>query len=195
MSTAWQAFSLQVLEPPPIHMTMAFTDHVLSSPVSGVARLRRQVGGRAVDGWSHPGTMILTPAHLDAMWDADGTNRLVFLHMPHAFFSRVIAEEWNVDPKGIEIIPQFLARDPVVEWRTDSALARDREWVAIWTAVRREWIRVLARHIVHVYSSLSKPPRSLLAVCPRVASMLSRSTSKRISASPSRCTSLPSSRA
>jgi hypothetical protein len=115
VSAAFRAFFLQVVEPPPIHLTMAFADHVLSSPISGTSRLRRQVDGRSVDGWSRPGTMILTPAHLNATWDAEGTNRLIFLYIPHAFLSRVIAEEWDVDPGRLEIVPQFLARDPVVE--------------------------------------------------------------------------------
>ena len=115
MSAAFRAFSLQVVEPPPIHLKMAFADHALSSPISGISRLRREIDGRSVEGWSRPGTMVLTPADLEATWDAEGTNRLLFLHIPHTLVSRVVAEEWGVDPKRMEIMPQFLARDPVVE--------------------------------------------------------------------------------
>ena len=35
--------------------------------------------------------------------------------MPEAFVSRVISEHWEADPRKVEIVPQFLARDPVIQ--------------------------------------------------------------------------------
>jgi len=41
-----------------------------------------------------PRTIILTPADLEATWDADGTNRLLFLHVvPSENSVRVAAVE------------------------------------------------------------------------------------------------------
>jgi hypothetical protein len=94
-SAEWRAFSLQVVEPPPLHLTIAFADHVLSTPISGGCRLRRKVGGRSIQGRSHPGNAMLTPAHYLATWDADASVRLILLYMPQALLFRVITEDWK----------------------------------------------------------------------------------------------------
>jgi hypothetical protein len=34
---------------------------------------------------------------------------------PSSVPARVIAEHWEADPRNVEIIPQFLVRDPLIE--------------------------------------------------------------------------------
>ena len=33
---------------------------------------------------------------------------------PDDFLSRVIAEDWGPEPRQVELVPQFLTRDPVI---------------------------------------------------------------------------------
>jgi hypothetical protein len=114
VSLAWSAFTLHVSEPP-LHSTAAFADHLLASQISGRCRLRQAIGGRAIERWSGPGAVSLAPAHAKGTWDATGPSRVIHLYVPHAFLSRVIAEEWGAEPGRVELIGQFLVRDPVIE--------------------------------------------------------------------------------
>ena len=68
-----------------------------------------------MEGWTDPGRVNITPADAYGTWEADGASRAVVLFVPDALLSRVIAEHWEADPRGVEIIPQFLVRDPVIE--------------------------------------------------------------------------------
>jgi hypothetical protein len=78
VSLAWSAFSLTVSEPP-LHVTAAFTDHLLASQISGRCRLRQEVAGRSVERWSGPGAVSLAPAHVKGTWDATGPSRVIHL--------------------------------------------------------------------------------------------------------------------
>jgi AraC family transcriptional regulator len=116
------------------------------------------MGGRPVEGWSDPGTVNLTPANLEATWRASGPSRAVVLLIPEPFLARVISEHWKADPRKVEIIPQFLAHDPVIQ--------------GVATRLALEWQRgsqpdrlyaesaceFLAHHMIHSYSTLSAHP-------------------------------------
>src|SRR5712671_2515052 len=114
-SAAWDAFSLFVVRATPAQATGSFADHALGLYLSGRHRIRREMVGRPVEGWSDPGTVNLTPANVEAAWQASGSSRAIVLLMPDAFLSRVVAEHWEADPRNVEIIPQFLAYDPVIQ--------------------------------------------------------------------------------
>src|ERR1700741_2978849 len=115
VSAAGNAFSLFVVGATPVRATAAFADHALGLYLSGRHRVRRELAGRPVEGWSDPGTVNITPANVEATWQASGPSRAIVLLIPDAFLSRVIAEHWEADPRNVELIPQFLSRDPVIQ--------------------------------------------------------------------------------
>ena len=135
-----------------------FRDHVLGLYVGGRHRASRQIGGRSVSGWTDPGTMNFHPAGLRGTWEAGGSSRAITLLLPVAFFSRVISEHWEVDPGRVEVIPQFLVRDPVID-----GIATRLAWEAQHKSpsgrlYAESACEFLAHHIIHSYSSLSTPP-------------------------------------
>src|SRR5467141_5401525 len=76
-SAAWDAFSLFVVGATPAQATGAFADHALGLYLSGRHRIRREMAGRLVEGWSDPGTLNLTPANVEATWQASGPSRAI----------------------------------------------------------------------------------------------------------------------
>lgn len=158
ISEAYGTFSLHVVDSTPRYASGEFRDHALGLYVRGRHRICRQIARRSVKGWSDPGTLNLTPAGLRGTWDAGGSSHAIVLLLPVAFLSRVITEHWEIDSKQVEVIPQFLVRDPVIEgittrlaWEAQNGSPSGR----IYTEGACEF---LAQHIVCSYSSLSTPP-------------------------------------
>lgn len=156
-SPAWKAFSLFVVGATPGQATAAFADHALGIYLSGRHRIRREMAGRPVEGWSDPGTTNLTPANVDATWQASGPSRAVVLLIPEAFLSRVISEHWEADPRNVEIIPQFLVPDPVIQG-VATRLALEAQSGASSDPYVESACEFLAHHMIHSYSTLSAPP-------------------------------------
>lgn len=157
VSLAWSAFTLHVSEPP-LHTTAAFADHLLASQMSGRCRLRQEVDGRAIERWSGPGAVSLAPAHVKGTWDATGPSRVIHLYIPHAFLSRVIAEEWGAEPGRVELISQFLVRDPVIEDVMNRMALEAQSGSPLGQLYAESASEFLTRHVVHSYSSLTTPP-------------------------------------
>jgi len=156
-SEAYSTFSLHVFNPRPLHSSMEFRDHVLGLNVRGRHRICRQIAGRSVMGWSDPGTVNLHPAGLGATWDASGPTRGIVLLLPVAFFSRVITEHWEIDSKQVQVIPQFLVRDPVIEGITTRLAWEAQNSSPSGRLYAESACEFLARHIICSYSSLSTP--------------------------------------
>ena len=157
VSATWSGFSLHVLSPPPLQLTMTFADHMLGLQLSGSVRLRRELNGRSLEGWAGPGIVTLTPANLTATWDASAAARIIVLHIPDAFLSRVIAEDWDIEPSSVEIVPQFLARDPVIEAVLSRLALEARNGSPSGQIYAESASEFLVHHIIHSYSSLSAP--------------------------------------
>lgn len=111
-----------------------------------------------VEGWSDPGSVNLTPANVAGTWEADGPSRAIVLFVPDAFLSRVIAEQSEADPRRVEIIPQFLLRDPVIEAVVTRLGLEARNGSPTGSLYAESACEFLAHHIVQEYSSLSRPP-------------------------------------
>jgi AraC family transcriptional regulator len=158
VSLAWSAFTLHVSEPP-LHTTAAFADHLLASQISGRCRLRQAIGGRAVERWSGPGAISLAPAHVKGTWDANGPSRVIHLYIPDAFLSRVIVEEWGAEPGRVELVGQFLVRDPVIEDVMARMALEVENGSPLGPLYAESASEFLTRHIIHSYSSLSTPPQ------------------------------------
>src|SRR5579859_3246716 len=160
-SAAWDAFSLFTVKSTPAQAAGAFVDHAIGLYLSGRHRIRRERVGRPVEGWSDPGTVNLTPANMEGSWQASGSSRAIVVLIPDAFLSRVISEHWEADPRSVEIIPQFLSHDPVIQGvATRLALVAQSDF-------RRDRLyaesacEFLAHHMIHSYSTLSAPaPRA-----------------------------------
>ena len=73
---------------------------------------------------------------------------------------RVIAEDWGVEPGSVEIVPQFLARDPVVEGVLRRLAFEARDGSPSGQLYAESACEFLAHHIIHTHSSLSpdRPP-------------------------------------
>jgi len=156
VSAEWNPFSLFVVDATPLHASITFRDLALGLYTAGRHRILRRMGGRVVEGWSDPGTLNMTPPNLEGSWDAEGSSHAIVLTIPDAFLSRVIAEHWEADPRGVEIVPQFLARDRVIEavmTRLALEAHHGSHSDSLYVASACEF---LAHHIIDGYSSLSK---------------------------------------
>jgi AraC family transcriptional regulator len=158
VSAAWNAFSLFVVGATPAQATGAFTDHALGLYVSGRHRIRREMIGRPVEGWSDPGTVNLTPSNVEATWQASGSSRAIVLLIPDAFLSRVISEHWEADPRNVEIIPQFLSHDPVIQGVATRLALETQSGSPPERLYAESACEFLAHHMIHSYSTLSAPP-------------------------------------
>lgn len=158
VSAVWNAFSLFVVGATPVRATAAFADHALGVYLSGRQRIRREMAGRPVEGWSDPGTVNLTPANVEATWQASGPSRAIVLLMPSAFLSRVISEHWEADPQNVEIIPQFLTHDPVIQGVATRLALELQDGFPSDRLYAESACEFLAHHITHSYSTLSAPP-------------------------------------
>ena len=155
-------FPLHVVDATPLEASVAFAEPVLGLYTSGRHRIRRKVGGRFVEGWSDPGTINITPANAYGTWEADGPSRAIVLFVPELFLSHVIADHWEADPHRVEIIPQLLVRDPVIEAVVSRLTVEAREGSPSGALYAESACEFLAHHMIQTYSSLSRPrPRPL----------------------------------
>ena len=156
-SAAWNPFTLYVVDETPLHTTTAFADLAIGLFTSGRHRIRRRIGSRLVEGWSDPGTINLTPSNIDVTWEADAASRAVVLLIPDAFLARVIEEDCEATPRGVEILPHFLARDPLMEALANRLAFEAQHGSPAGSLYAESACEFLAQHIIHAYSSLSKP--------------------------------------
>jgi len=154
-------FPVHVVDATPLRAATAFADPVLGLYTSGRHRIRRKAGGRLAEGWTDPGTVNITPANVYGTWEADGPSHAIVLFVPDAFLSHVIAEHWEADPRRVEIIPQFLVRDPVIEAVVTRLAVEAQEGSPSGTLYAESACEFLAHHMIQAYSSLSRPPPRL----------------------------------
>jgi AraC family transcriptional regulator len=162
VSAEWDPFSLHIVDQTPLHAQASFRDYALGVYLSGRHIVRRKIGGSAVEGWSDPGTINLTPPAIDGIWEASAPSRAVVLLIRPEFLSRAIEEHWDADSRRLEIVKQFLVRDPVIEAITLD-LARE---VANSSPSGRLYAQsaceFIAHHLIFRYSTLSRvPPHSI----------------------------------
>jgi hypothetical protein len=114
-SAGWDRFFLQIVDETPIYARVLFRDLALGVYLSGRHKIRRQIGANVVEGWSDPGTINLTPPGVEGTWEATASSRAAVLVIRPEFLSRAIEEHWGADSSNVEIMQQFLIRDPVIE--------------------------------------------------------------------------------
>jgi AraC family transcriptional regulator len=161
-SARWDPFFLQIVDETPLYARVLFRDLALGVYLSGRHKIRRQIGANVVAGWSDPGTINLTPPGVEGEWEGTASSRAAVVVIPSEFLSRAIEEHWGADSRKVEIVKQFLIRDPVIEAITLN-LARE---AAGGSPAGRLYVEsgceFLAHHLIYRYSSLSPtPPRSM----------------------------------
>jgi AraC family transcriptional regulator len=102
--------------------------------------------------------MNLTPSNVEATWQASGPSRAIALLIPDAFLSRVISEHWEADPRNVEIIPQFLSHDPVIQTVATHLALEMQSGSPPERLYAESACEFLAHHMIHSYSTLSAPP-------------------------------------
>ena len=165
-SAASKCFSTHVVDATPLEASAAFTETALGLYTAGRHRVRRKQGGRLVEGWSDPGTVNLSPANFCARWEADGSSHAIVVFIRDALLSRVILENWGADPRSVEIVPQFLVRDPVIEAVVTQLAIEAGNDSPSGLPYAESACEFLAHHLIQRYSTLSKTPARPLGGLP-----------------------------
>jgi len=151
-------FTGHVVNATPREASGTFTETGLGLYTAGRHRVRRRQGRRLVEGWSDPGTVNLSPANFHASWEADGSSKAIVVFLREALLSRVILENWDVDPRHIEIVPKFLVRDPVIESIVTQLALEARDGSPSGLLYAQSACEFLAFHLIQRHSTLSKAP-------------------------------------
>jgi AraC family transcriptional regulator len=158
----WSIFSVCVVEPPR-HFSGTFADHILTLQESGTFRARQSIGGRPAEGWCRSGCVGLVPASHAVRWeslDDCGGSRAISLFIPHAFIARVVSQDWDAEPRKVELAWKFLGVDPIAEGILSSLASEARNGSPSGQMYAESACEFLANHIIRRYSSLSRdPPR------------------------------------
>jgi AraC family transcriptional regulator len=165
-STTSRHFSGHVVNGTPREASGTFTQTALGLYTAGRHRIRQRQGRRLVEGWSDPGTVNLSPANFYASWEADGSSRAIVVFVQDSLLARVILENWGVDPRNIEIVPQFLVRDPVIEATVTQLAIEARNGSPTGLLYAESACEFLACHLIQRHSTLSKAPRQSLGGLP-----------------------------
>ena len=159
-------FSGHVVNGTPREASGTFTETGLGLYTAGRHRVRRRQGRRLVEGWSDPGAVNLSPANFHASWEADGSSQAIVVFVRESLLSRVILENWDVDPRNVEIVPQFLVRDPVIESIVTQLAVEARNGSPSGLLYAESACDFLAFHLIQRHSTLSKPPGQCLGGLP-----------------------------
>jgi AraC family transcriptional regulator len=151
-------FSGHVVNGTPREASGTFTETALGLYTAGRHRVRQKQGRRLVEGWSDPGTVNLSPANFSASWEADGSSQAIVVFVQDALLSRVILENWGVDPRDIEIVPRFLVHDPVIESIVTQLAVEARNGSPSGLLYADSACEFLAYHLIQRHSTLSKAP-------------------------------------
>jgi AraC family transcriptional regulator len=109
-----------------------------------------------VEGWSDPGTVNLSPANFYARWEADGSSQAIVVFIKDELLARVILEYWDADPQNVEIVPQFLVRDPVIETVVRQLAVEAGTESPSGLLYADSACEFLAHHLIQRHSTLSK---------------------------------------
>jgi AraC family transcriptional regulator len=187
-SAASGCFSRHVVTETPLAASATFTETALGLYTSGRNRVRRKLGCRLVQGWSDPGTVNLSPANFYANWEADGPSSSVVVFIKDSLLSRVILENWGADPRRVEIVPQFLVRDSLIEALVMQLSVESSDGSPGASIYSESACEFLAHHLIHKYSTLSRvalrplggiPPRRLKNIKDYIEENLGKSISLR----------------
>src|SRR5262245_31179861 len=151
-SAAWDPFFVQIVDETPLHAQVLLRDLALGVYLSGRHMIRRQIGANPVEGWSDPGTINLTPPGVEGIWEASASSRAAVLVIRAEFLDRAIEEHWEADSRKVEIIKQFLIRDPVIEAITLNLAREAAGGSPVGQLYAESGCEFLAHHLIYRYS-------------------------------------------
>jgi AraC-like DNA-binding protein len=157
-SAGWDPFLLQIVDKSPLHGRVLFRDLALGIYLSGRNMIRHQMGANVAEGWSGPGSINLTPPGVEAICEASASSRAVVLMIRPEFLSRAIEEHWGADSRKVEVIKQFLIRDPVIEATTLDLAREAADGSPAGRLYAESACEFLAHRLIYRYSTLSRPP-------------------------------------
>jgi AraC family transcriptional regulator len=118
--------------------------------------LQRTLHGQKTTGCGRAGHLSLLPPDEDTRWVFDRPGDVVLVFLNRAVFSRAIEEAVDRDPRSVEIIPQFVIRDLVLE-RVAHELLGEISNAGPGGRLRIETIaQALAAHLIKVHSNSSR---------------------------------------
>lgn len=159
-SAAWDPFFLQIVDETPLYARVLFRDLALGVYLSGRHKIRRQIGANVLEGWSDPGTINLTPPGVEGTWETGASSRAAVVVIRPEFLSRAIEEHWGADSRKVEIIEQFLIRDPIIEAVTLNLAREAAGGSPAGRLYAESGCEFIVHHLIYRYSSLSQaPPR------------------------------------
>ena len=162
VSAKWDPFSVYLVEQTPLYARAAFRDYTLGVYMAGRHFLRRLIGANVAEGWTDRGTINITPPGIDATWEASGSSRGAVIVVRPEFLSRALEEHWDVDPRNVRIIKQFLIRDPVIDALSQNLAREAANPFPAGPLYAESACEFLAHHLIHHYSTLSAtPPRPI----------------------------------
>jgi AraC family transcriptional regulator len=158
VSAGWDPFLLQIVDKTPLQAHAVSHDLALGVYLSGRHRIRQQIDSKVVEGWSDPGTINLTAPGVEGIWETNASSRAAVMVIRSEFLSRAIEEHWGADSSKVEIVNQFLVRDPVIE----AVVLNLATEVATGSRAGRLYMdsgcEFLVHHLIHCYSTLSRAP-------------------------------------
>jgi AraC family transcriptional regulator len=159
-TAAWSEFTVHVVDQrAAFRESITFADTVVNLRIAGTSRLRRDSGSRSLAGRSGPGSINITPAHLFAEWECSAAtegSRVIAMFVPEAFLARV-AEDSGLDARTMEIIPQFLIRDRVLESVLTGLVLEALNDSPSGQLYAESACEFLAHHLIRAFSSRAPP--------------------------------------
>lgn len=117
-------------------------------------QLERTLHGRKVSGCGTAGHLSLLPPDADTRWVFDKPGDIVLVFLNRQLFSQAIEESTGRDARSVEIVPQFVIRDLVLERVAHQLLHEISEPSPGSRLVTEALAQELAAHLISAHSNL-----------------------------------------
>jgi AraC family transcriptional regulator len=133
----------------------------LGVPVFGVnygpdMQLERTLNGRKVSGCGAAGHLSLLPPDAETRWVFDKPGDIVLVFLNRQVFDRAVEEGTQRDLKSVEIVPQFVIRDLVLERVAHQLLQQISHPGAGSRLITGTLAQELAAHLIGAHSNLEQ---------------------------------------
>lgn len=93
----------------------ALDQHYITLHLGGPKKIRRKGDGRALHNDIADGAYSLTPAGSAFMWRTEGPVDFAHVYLPPEFLDRMVALEFDREPRDVALQDALGARDPLIE--------------------------------------------------------------------------------
>jgi AraC family transcriptional regulator len=123
-----------------------------------VLQLERTLHGQRTSGHVIPGHLAILPPGDDTRWIFDKIGDVALVYLCHKFFDRSIEEAADRDARSVEIVPQFLIRDLILERIAHQLLKEISEPRPGGRLCAETLAGELALHLIKAHSNLAPLP-------------------------------------